>query len=115
MRIIVTISCLLSAAALLLVRGIKFCRVTTKGCMALSEDLQLKLRKRFEPSAVVSMRYKGNDVSIKTDEEGNAVVLFIGNKNHSGKITGTRYTRTFKRDNAGVVIKDHWDLKGKAS
>lgn len=83
--------------------------------MALSEDLQLKLKKRFEPSAVVSMRYKGNDLSIKTDEEGNAVVLFIGEKNDSGKIKGERYMRTLKKDQAGGVIKDHWDLKGKAT
>jgi hypothetical protein len=82
--------------------------------MALGEELQKKLRKRFEPSSVVSMRYKGYDLSVKTDAEGNAVLLFIGERREDDTIKGERYSRTLRFDNNGNVTKDHWDLKGKA-
>lgn len=31
-----------------------------------------------------------------------------------GKIKGERFVRTLKKDKQGVIVKDHWDLKGKA-
>jgi hypothetical protein len=40
-------------------------------------------------------------------------VLFIGKVQKDGRIKGERYTRTLVRDSRGVLIKDHWDLKGK--
>ncbi len=83
--------------------------------MKLSEQLQTRLSKIFEPSAMIEMHYNGNDIAFKTDEEGNAVLLFIGRKNEKGQIKGERYARTFKRDKDGVVFKDHWELKGKAN
>jgi hypothetical protein len=82
--------------------------------MALSDDLQRRLRKKFEPSSMISMRYKGNDLAIKTDEEGNAILLFIGERKSEDKIKGERYSRRLKIDNEGKVIKDHWELKGRA-
>lgn len=82
--------------------------------MALSEHLRTKLSKRYEPSAMVDMRYKGNDLRFKTDDEGNPVLLFIGKALDNGKIKGERYSRTLKRDARGLFVKDHWDLKGKA-
>lgn len=82
--------------------------------MKLSEPLLLKLSKKYEASSMLKMKYKGLDVSFKTDHEGNPVVLFIGKTLPNGKIKGERYTRTLKRDPAGSIVKDHWDLKGKA-
>ena len=82
--------------------------------MNLSGSLLLKLRKKYHPSAMVDMKFKGKDVCFKTDEEGNPVVVFIGKVQPNGKIKGQRYSRTLKTDAAGAVIKDHWDLKGKA-
>lgn len=82
--------------------------------MALGEHLQRQLGKRYEPSSTISMRYKGHDLSFKTDAEGNPVILFIGKADAAGMIKGERYTRTLKADSRGVIIKDHWDLKGKA-
>lgn len=82
--------------------------------MALGEHLQRQLGKRYEPSSTISMKYKGYDLSVKTDADGNAVVLFIGKADASGMIRGERYTRTLKADSRGAIIKDHWDLKGKA-
>lgn len=73
----------------------------------------MKLRKKYEPSTLIKMKFKGKDLSVKTDHEGNPVVLFIGKMQSEGKIKGERYTRTLIRDRAGNLIKDHWDLKGK--
>jgi hypothetical protein len=83
--------------------------------MKLSEDLIKKLQKKFEPSTMVSMRYKGNDIAFKTDKDGNAVQLFVGKKNADGIVKGFRYIRTLLHDKSGTTIKDHWDLKGKAT
>ena len=82
--------------------------------MKLSDSLLLKLRKKYDPSTMVDMKFMGKDISIRTDAEGNPVVLFIGTSLPNGRIKGERYTRTLKTDTRGVVIKDHWDLKGKA-
>lgn len=83
--------------------------------MKIGEELKKKLSKKYEPSTLVHSQFKGNDMAFKTDEEGNPVLLFIGKKGESGAIKGERFSRTLKKDSHGVIIKDHWDLKGKAS
>ena len=83
--------------------------------MALNEDLQKKLSKKFEPDTSVEMTFRGNDLSFKTDNEGNAILLFIGKKTEQGTIKGERYARTLKKDREGKIFKDHWELKGKAT
>ncbi|MDB5192984.1 MAG: hypothetical protein JWQ96_2547 [Segetibacter sp.] len=83
--------------------------------MALREELQKKLKKLYEPSTMVEMTFKGYDLSFKTDEKGNAILLFIGKKTEQGNIKGDRYGRTLKYDREGNVIKDHWEMKGKAT
>ena len=81
--------------------------------MKLNESLLLKLAKTYEPSSMLNMKFRGTDLAVKTDREGNPVVLFVGRKQADGKIKGERYTRTLLRDDNGNLIKDHWDLKGK--
>ena len=83
--------------------------------MPLNQQLQKKLSLRYEPSSMIDMRFKGNDVSFKTDEEGNPVLLFIGTRSEEGTVKGERYARTLKRDREGKIFKDHWELKGKAT
>ena len=73
------------------------------------------LQKKYEPSALISLKYKGNDLVTKTDENGNPVLLFVGKKTDNGKIAGKRYVRTLIFNKENVIIKDHWDLKGKAT
>ena len=82
--------------------------------MKLNGSLLLKLSKKYQPSSMIDMKFRGKDLSFRTDEEGNPVVLFIGKALSDGKIKGERYTRTLLRDNQWYLIKDHWDLKGKA-
>ena len=83
--------------------------------MKIGDELRKKLSKTYEPSSMIDMEFKGNDLSFKTDAEGNPVLLFIGKRDETGIIKGERFSRTLKRDTNGQVIKDHWDLKGKAS
>ena len=81
--------------------------------MKLNQLLLLKLSKTYEPSSNVQMKFRGKDLSFKTDEHGNPVTLFIGKAQPDGKIRGERYVRTLVRNHEGFFIKDHWDLKGK--
>jgi hypothetical protein len=81
----------------------------------LSAGLLLKLSRKYEPSAMISIKLKGKDVLFKTDDQGDPILLFIGKATGEGKIRGQRYTRTLQRDSDGILVKDHWDLKGKAT
>jgi hypothetical protein len=83
--------------------------------MKMSEALIKKLSQPFPPSTMIEMKFKGNDLAVKTDEAGNAILMFIGKRNTRGDIKGERYARTLKYDRSGQRIKDHWELKGKAS
>ena len=77
------------------------------------EDLLKKLSARFEPSALVNFRFRGKDVVVKTDDQGNATLAFVGKMNDQGEVKGDRYNRKLIYNNDGSVLKDHWDYKGK--
>jgi hypothetical protein len=82
--------------------------------MAISEELIKKLSAKYPANTMVDLRHGGKDMTIKTDEHGNAILLFIGKKKPDGKIKGERYARRLLVDANGAVIKDHWDLKGRS-
>lgn len=54
-------------------------------------------------------------MTIKTNEDGDAILLFIGVRDKGGIIKGSRYVRILKYDKNQNKIKDHWEMKGKAS
>jgi hypothetical protein len=83
--------------------------------MSLSPPLLKKLAQRYAPDSLLDFRWREQDLTIKTDEAGNAILLFIGKRMEDGKIRGERYARRLLRDAAGVVVKDHWDAKGKSA
>jgi hypothetical protein len=83
--------------------------------MALSNGLLKKLERKFEPSTTTRFRYRTNDIVMQSDEEGNAIRMFIGKANEKGLIKGDRYSRTLKKDEEGKISKDHWERKGRAS
>jgi len=83
--------------------------------MKLSDDLIKKLSKKYEPSTLIHDSFRGNDIAFKTDAAGNAIQLFIGKRNDAGTIKGERFVRTLKYDKDGIILKDHWENKGKAS
>ena len=64
---------------------------------------------------MIDMRFKEKDIAFKTDEKGSPVLLFIGKRGADGTIKGERYVRTLKYDADGNKMKDHWEMKGKAS
>jgi hypothetical protein len=80
--------------------------------MALGDELLKKINKKYPPSEMVPIRFRSYDILLKTDEEGNAIQMFMGRANEQGKIKGDRYARTLKYDREGKLIKDHWDRKG---
>lgn len=81
--------------------------------MNIGETLLKKLNKKYEASTIVNLKFRSYDVALKTDEEGNPVLMFIGKKEANGLIKGDRYARRLLKDNEGKIIKDHWDYKGK--
>ena len=83
--------------------------------MALGAAILKIVNKKYPPSSFIERRFQRYDLGFKTDEEGNAIVLFMGKKNDSGNIHGRRYARRLVRDANGNIIKDHWDDKGPAS
>ena len=83
--------------------------------MALSSALLKKLAQVYTPDSLVDLHWRGQDLTIKTDETGNAMLLFIGKRMDDGKIRGERYARRLLRNADGAVQKDHWDAKGKSS
>ena len=81
--------------------------------MKIGEALQKKLDKKYEPSTMVALKFNRYDVAMKTDEEGNPVLLFIGKAGENGMIKGDHFSRRIVKDASGRVVKDHWDYKGK--
>lgn len=82
--------------------------------MKIGDKLLKELSKHYEPESTIDKKFGKYDLTLRTDEEGNPVILFIGSRNADGRITGNRFTRVIVRDANGKVLKDHWDSKGRA-
>lgn len=83
--------------------------------MPLRPELEKKLGKPFPPDSRVDETYRGKDLTIMTNENGEAVTLFIGKRSEGGSIKGERYVRQITRNDDGSIRKSHWDCKGKVS
>ena len=83
--------------------------------MKLGENILKILNKTYEPSSMVETHFKNIDLAFKTDEEGRPVLLFMGKKDEHGNVKGERFARRLKAGNDGIIIKDHWEHKGKAN
>lgn len=84
--------------------------------MPLSPNLEKLLSKIYPPQSTIDDVYHGRDLTFKTNEKGEPVTLFIGQRRPDGAIAGERYVRTIKRDPHTDQIKaSHWDLKGKVA
>ncbi len=81
--------------------------------MKIGDALLKKLNKKYQPSTMVNLKFNGYDVAMKTDEEGNPLLLFIGEADDQGMIKGDRFARRLLKDVNGALVKDHWDYKGK--
>jgi len=83
--------------------------------MKIKEPVLKILNKHYEPSAMVETSFKRYALSMKTDEQGRPILLFIGQKDDKGQIKGERYARRLKIAQDGRIIKDHWEHKVKAT
>lgn len=83
--------------------------------MKIGEKLLKKLSKKYLPDEMIHERFERYDISFKTDEDGNPILLFIGSRKENGMIAGEYFFRVLIREKNGIVIKDHWDCKGKVS
>ena len=80
------------------------------------EQILKILGKNYEPSIIIETKLGKHDLSFKTNEDGIPVLLFIGKKATNGLIKGERYVHELKKDkHTGLIIKDHWEHKGKAT
>ena len=83
--------------------------------MRLSPELIQLLSKTYEPDSMINMKFKAFDLAFKTNDAGDPELLFLGKLDENGKIKGSRYVRTLKKNQEGITFKDHWELKGKAT
>jgi hypothetical protein len=83
--------------------------------MSLKPGLLKKLAQLYPPNELVQFQFKGLSAAVRIGPDGRAWQLFLGKLDPNGRIRGERYVRTYKEGPDGKVIKDHWDLKGRAS
>ncbi|QHS56857.1 hypothetical protein GWR56_15375 [Mucilaginibacter sp. 14171R-50] len=82
--------------------------------MKLGAQLLALLAKVYKPSSMIETTFQRYDIAFKTDEQGRPILLYIGRREPGGKIKGERFTRRLLTTADGLIIKDHWDNKGKA-
>lgn len=92
---------------------LSFVLYLNKILMSLGEKLIKKLEKPFPPKARIDDVFKGNDYTLLTNDNGEAVSLYIGKRKENGDIKGEYYTRKIIKDSSGKIIKNHWDNKGR--
>jgi hypothetical protein len=82
--------------------------------MPLHPELDKKLSKTYESKATINDVFKGYDITFVTNEHGEPMLLFFGQRRPDGRIVGERYTRTIKRQPGSMAVKSsHWDNQGK--
>ena len=81
----------------------------------MGEALIKKLAQVYPANELIDLKYAGNDLTIKTDDAGRAILLFMGRRQENGHIKGERYARRLVFDASGKAVKDHWELKGKST
>lgn len=77
----------------------------------MNADLEKILEKQYEASARIERKFRGKDITLITNEEGQPVTIFIGRRKPNGDISGERYVRNTKT--VGTLTKSHWERKGK--
>ncbi|MBE9464237.1 hypothetical protein ACFP1I_06415 [Dyadobacter subterraneus] len=77
------------------------------------DKLLKEINKKYTPSTTIPLKFGRYDMVVKTNDEGYAILLFIGKADEDGIIKGNRFTRVLIKDSNGNTIKDHWDHKGK--
>lgn len=84
--------------------------------MPLNPKLMKVLDKTYQPQERYDQKLLGKDITFVTNEHGEPVTLFIGQRREDGSISGERYVRRILRAPGSQEIqKSHWENKGKVS
>ena len=84
--------------------------------MPLNQKLQQELAKTYAPRQRYDKKFAGKDITYITNDLGEPVTLFIGNRNSDGSINGERFVRKIIRHADGqAILKSHWENKGKVT
>lgn len=83
--------------------------------MKIGKEFLKIINKRYTPLSAIDIVFGRYDLTLKTNKEGDPVLLFAGKRNEKGTIIGERFTRIITYDSEGKIVKDHWERKGKAS
>ena len=84
--------------------------------MPIGSTLEKKLDKVYAPFSRIDEVFHGKDITIITNERGEAVHLYIGKRNEDGSIRGEHYARRLQREAGSErILKSHWDNKGKVT
>lgn len=81
--------------------------------MKAGDKLLKELNKKYALSSTIPLKFGRYDLVIKTNGDGDAILLFMGKANEDGTIKGNRFSRILIKDSSGKIVKDHWDHKGK--
>lgn len=77
------------------------------------KTLEALMKKNYTPSTRVDMSFKGKELTILTNENGDPITLFIGKRRPNGDIAGDMYSRRIKKIENGQIKESHWDNQGK--
>jgi hypothetical protein len=80
-----------------------------------SKSLLSKLEKTYAPSSRIDDHFRGNDITMLTNEFGQVMRLYIGKRMPAGNISGEYYIRQVKAKEGDVITLSHWDNKGKVT
>lgn len=69
--------------------------------MKIGQRLLKQVSKKYEPSKLVRFTFERYDVALKTDEEGNPILLFIGKADEQGIIKGDQFARRLSKIRRG--------------
>lgn len=84
--------------------------------MPLNPKLMKVLDKTYEPQERYDQKLLGKDITYITNEHGEPVTLYIGQRQQDGSINGERYVRRLVRQPGSLEIqKSHWENKGRVS
>lgn len=83
--------------------------------MKIGKELLKTISKKYTPLSAIDMVFGKYDLTLKTNAEGDPILLFAGKRDEKGLIKGDRFSHTIKYDSTGKSIKDHWERKGKAT
>jgi len=80
-----------------------------------SKTLLAKLDKVYPASSRIDDSFRGNELTMITNAQGQVMRLYIGKRMPGGNIAGEYYIRQVKAMEGESIKSSHWDKKGKVT